>query len=69
MLLGPAFELYATLLEKFPQINLTASGGVSKADDIVQLGTLPLFGTIVGKAIYEEKISMGELKKLLIDAN
>ena len=69
MLLGPAFELYAMLLEKFPQINLTASGGVSKADDIVQLGTLPLFGTIVGKAIYEEKISMGELKKLLIDAN
>lgn len=69
MLLGPAFDLYATLLEKFPQINLTASGGVSKADDIAQLGTLPLFGTIVGKAIYEGMISMGELKKLLANAN
>jgi len=69
MLLGPAFELYAMLLNTFPQINLTASGGVSKADDIAQLGTLPLYGTIVGKAIYEEKISMNELKNLLANAN
>lgn len=69
MLLGPAFELYAMLLNTFPQINLTASGGVSKADDIRQLGTLSLYGTIVGKAIYEEKISMNELKNLLANAN
>ncbi len=69
MLLGPAFELYSMLLNTFPQIKLTASGGVSKAGDVTKLGTLPLFGTIIGKAIYEDKISMSELKKLLSDAN
>jgi phosphoribosylformimino-5-aminoimidazole carboxamide ribotide isomerase len=66
MLSGPNIALYKSTLEKFPNIKLTASGGVSKIEDIVELNKLALRGVVVGKAIYENKIDLKELAKLAV---
>jgi phosphoribosylformimino-5-aminoimidazole carboxamide ribotide isomerase len=55
---GPAVELYTRMLNQFPGINLIASGGVSSPEDLVQLEEAGLKGVIVGKAIYEGKLSL-----------
>ncbi|MBX6380964.1 MAG: 1-(5-phosphoribosyl)-5-[(5-phosphoribosylamino)methylideneamino]imidazole-4-carboxamide isomerase [Thermoflavifilum aggregans] len=60
MMLGPAFELYAHILEALPGISLIASGGVRSIDDILHLQQIGVKGVIVGKAIYEGKISLQE---------
>lgn len=62
VLAGPAVDLYAEMVEKFPDLEVIASGGVSKMDDILELDKLPLHGVIVGKAIYENRISMKEVE-------
>jgi phosphoribosylformimino-5-aminoimidazole carboxamide ribotide isomerase len=64
VLQGPAFELYAELVTKFPSLNIIASGGVSGIDDIIKLNELPLYGVIVGKAIYEGRITMEQLASI-----
>ena len=64
MLKGPNFELYRKLKNKFPQLKIIASGGVSSVDDLKELKNLNLFGAIVGKAIYEGKINLNELKNI-----
>jgi len=63
VLAGPAVDLYTDMVEKFPDLEVIASGGVSKMDDIVELDKLPLNGVIVGKAIYENRISMKEIEE------
>lgn len=63
MLSGPAFELYANMLKKQPQVKLIASGGISSLDDLLKLRDLGLEGAIVGKAIYENKIRLSDLKQ------
>ena len=55
MLEGPAFDLYKKILERFPEINLIASGGINSMEDIERLEEMGLYGAIVGKAIYEGK--------------
>lgn len=65
MLLGPAFELYKKLLSEVEGINLIASGGVSSLDDIEKLQSARLHGVIIGKAIYEGRIKLSELKAFL----
>jgi phosphoribosylformimino-5-aminoimidazole carboxamide ribotide isomerase len=62
VLAGPAVDLYTDMVEKFPGLEVIASGGVSKMDDILELDKLPLHGVIVGKAIYENRISMKEIE-------
>lgn len=62
MLEGPAFELYKSISEKSPDIELIASGGVSSLDDIEKLSDLRLSGVIIGKAIYEGKIKLRDLQ-------
>ncbi|MFO8023140.1 MAG: HisA/HisF-related TIM barrel protein, partial [Perlabentimonas sp.] len=52
----PAFNLYKDLLEKFPEIKLNASGGVSHLSHLEKLNTMGCHGAIVGKAIYEGRI-------------
>jgi phosphoribosylformimino-5-aminoimidazole carboxamide ribotide isomerase len=52
-------------MTKFPQLNLTASGGVSQLNDLHELKNIGCSGAIVGKAIYEGRITMDELKTFL----
>ena len=63
MLKGSANGLYTEILEKCP-VKLIASGGVSCLEDLIQLKALGCEGAIIGKAIYENKISLKELSKL-----
>lgn len=65
VLAGPAVDLYADMSSKFPELEIIASGGVSGMEDILELDKLPLHGVIVGKAIYENRISMKELAEFL----
>lgn len=65
LLQGPSFELYEKMQDKFAQLHIIASGGVSCMDDITKLNDMNLYGVIVGKAIYEDKISLKELRKFL----
>ena len=66
MLTGPSYNLYKSVAEKYPNIKLTASGGVSSIHEILQLKYLPLRGVVIGKAIYENKINLEELAKLAL---
>lgn len=64
MLTGPNIELYKKILLSFPQLNLIASGGVASVDDLRELQTIGVDGVIVGKAIYEGRITLKELTNL-----
>lgn len=61
MLQGPNVDLYKELLASFPELKLIASGGVSAIEDLKRLKEAGLFGAIIGKAIYENKISLKDL--------
>ncbi|MFC0185073.1 1-(5-phosphoribosyl)-5-[(5-phosphoribosylamino)methylideneamino] imidazole-4-carboxamide isomerase [Pseudarcicella hirudinis] len=61
LLQGPSFDLYARLQEKFPMLHIIASGGVSVMDDIIKLNEMNIFGVIVGKAIYEGRVTLKQL--------
>ncbi|MFV0346801.1 MAG: 1-(5-phosphoribosyl)-5-[(5-phosphoribosylamino)methylideneamino]imidazole-4-carboxamide isomerase [Bacteroidales bacterium] len=63
MLMGTNLELYAHLLETFPEIEVIASGGVTTLDDVDKLIAQKVKGIIIGKAIYEGKISLADLAK------
>ena len=65
MLAGPAFSLYTGLQEKFAGIEFTVSGGISSMEDIVKLDAMGLKKVIVGKAIYENKITLEEIRQWL----
>ncbi len=60
-LAGPSIKLYKEILERVPNVNLIASGGVSKAGDIAELERIGCGGVIIGKAIYEGRITLEEL--------
>jgi len=60
---GTAIELYQKLLDHSPFIKLIASGGVSSMDDIRQLAKLDIRSVVVGKAIYENRITIEEIKE------
>jgi len=64
MMLGPATELYQKLLETLPALRLTASGGVSNIEDVYRLKEIGCAGVIIGKAIYENKITLEQLMDL-----
>ncbi len=64
MLGGPNVDLYAKLLTQFPSLKLIASGGVSNLNDLKQLKAPGLYGAIVGKAIYEGRVSLTELQSI-----
>jgi phosphoribosylformimino-5-aminoimidazole carboxamide ribotide isomerase len=61
MLQGTAIGLYKKLMNKFPQLNIIASGGVASMNDIEKLKSIGCQSVIVGKAIYEGKINLTEL--------
>ena len=66
MLEGPAFGLYTNLQERYSGIDFTVSGGISSMNDIVKLDTLGLRKVIVGKAIYENKITLKQIREWLL---
>jgi phosphoribosylformimino-5-aminoimidazole carboxamide ribotide isomerase len=65
MLTGPSVKTYADILEQFPGIHLTASGGVGNIEDLDALERIDIQAVIVGKAIYEGKISAEEIISFL----
>jgi phosphoribosylformimino-5-aminoimidazole carboxamide ribotide isomerase len=65
MLTGPAFDLYSSIKDTFPNIQLVASGGVRNVDDIYKLEDLSVFGVIIGKAIYERTITLDQLRQFV----
>ena len=62
MLEGPSFELYLRILEQTKDLKLIASGGISTFDELPKLAELGCEGTIIGKAIYEGRISLKQLE-------
>ena len=62
MLAGPDLELYRRLKEEFPGIVLTASGGVGSMADVAALQECGADRAIVGKAIYENRITMEDIE-------
>lgn len=63
---GPSFELYQILKEQFPNMYIIASGGVTTVDDIRRLNEMGIDGVIIGKAYYEGRITLEELKEFLV---
>ncbi|MCF0167652.1 MAG: 1-(5-phosphoribosyl)-5-[(5-phosphoribosylamino)methylideneamino]imidazole-4-carboxamide isomerase [Bacteroidales bacterium] len=63
MLQGPAFDLYSILQSRYPSIDFTVSGGIGSMEDIRRLDDLSLRKVIVGKAIYENRITLKEIEK------
>jgi phosphoribosylformimino-5-aminoimidazole carboxamide ribotide isomerase len=64
MLQGPNFGIYKKLKKRFPELKIVASGGISSISDLEELNYIKVHGAIVGKAIYEGRIKLSELKKL-----
>jgi phosphoribosylformimino-5-aminoimidazole carboxamide ribotide isomerase len=62
MLQGANISLYQSLQKTYPTLNFIASGGVSGADDLKKLQQEKLYGVVVGRAYYENKLSLREMK-------
>jgi len=60
-LAGPNFALYKKLINRFPKLKVTASGGVSSMEDLDKLKYIGVYGVIIGKAIYEGRLTLEEL--------
>lgn len=66
MLEGPSFDLYAKILEQAKGIKLIASGGISTFEELPKLAVLGCEGTIIGKAIYEGRITLKQLEQFTL---
>ena len=66
MLEGPSFDLYAKILKEANGLKLIASGGISTFDELPKLAEIGCEGTIIGKAIYEGRISLKQLEQYII---
>ncbi|MBP1224473.1 1-(5-phosphoribosyl)-5-[(5-phosphoribosylamino)methylideneamino]imidazole-4-carboxamide isomerase [Flavobacterium sp. 1355] len=66
MLEGPSFDLYGKILEEANGVKLIASGGISTFDELPKLAELGCEGTIIGKAIYEGRITLKQLENYII---
>jgi phosphoribosylformimino-5-aminoimidazole carboxamide ribotide isomerase len=69
MLQGPSFDLYTKILEQSKGIKLIASGGISTFDELPKLAELGCEGTIIGKAIYENRITLKQLEQYILQQN
>ena len=66
MLEGPSFDLYKRILAEVKGIKLIASGGISTFDELPKLAEMGCEGTIIGKAIYEGRISLKQLEQFIL---
>ena len=67
MLQGPNFDLYVALQQKYEQVNFTLSGGISSMADIDKAKNLGLHSVIIGKAIYENRITLKDIGRWLLN--
>ena len=65
MLEGPSFDLYQKILTSTSDLKLIASGGISTFDELPKLAEMGCEGTIIGKAIYENRISLKQLENYI----
>ncbi|HEY5393749.1 MAG TPA: 1-(5-phosphoribosyl)-5-[(5-phosphoribosylamino)methylideneamino] imidazole-4-carboxamide isomerase [Hanamia sp.] len=65
MMGGPSVDLYKEIILKFPALHFIASGGISCFDDLLVLEEIGCAGAIVGKAIYEEKITLKQIEDFI----
>ncbi len=65
MMAGASTELYRAIRKQFPDMKIIASGGVSSIAEIQQLDKIGCYGVVIGKAIYENLISIEELAALV----
>lgn len=64
MLEGPNFQIYKTLSEQ-TSLNIIASGGISSIEDIKRLNNMNIYGAIIGKALYDNKIDLKDVLRCL----
>lgn len=64
MLEGASEDLYKEILDK-TRIQLIASGGISSIEDVYQMKEIGCSGTIIGKAIYEGRVSLKQLESFV----
>ncbi|HEA29295.1 MAG TPA: 1-(5-phosphoribosyl)-5-[(5-phosphoribosylamino)methylideneamino]imidazole-4-carboxamide isomerase, partial [Leeuwenhoekiella sp.] len=68
---GPAFDLYKKILEEAENdqnaLKLIASGGISTFSELPKLAEIGCAGTIIGKAIYENRISLEQLEQFILN--
>lgn len=67
MLEGPSFDLYREILSETKDLKLIASGGISHFDELPKLNELGCEGVIIGKAIYENRISLKQLENYILE--
>ena len=65
MMKGSSVDLYKSIIKQFPEMRVIASGGVSSIEEIKQLNKIGCYGVVIGKAIYENLISLEDLAKLI----
>lgn len=65
LLSGPSLQLYERILTTFPKINIIASGGISHLTEIQSLKYIGCHGVILGKALYENKITISKLREFI----
>lgn len=65
LLQGPATDLYKKIMNEHPSIDLIASGGITTVAELSVLREAGCYGAIIGKAIYENRISLKDLQKFL----
>jgi phosphoribosylformimino-5-aminoimidazole carboxamide ribotide isomerase len=67
MLAGPSFDLYTRLQSSYDAVDFTVSGGISSMKDIEQCESLGLRKVIIGKAIYENRITLKDIERWLLN--
>jgi phosphoribosylformimino-5-aminoimidazole carboxamide ribotide isomerase len=65
LLQGTALDLYQQIKTEFPELQLIASGGVSTVEEVEKLQDIGCYGAIIGKAIYEGKITLKDLQAFI----
>jgi len=66
MLSGTSLELYKQIMIRFPDVKLIASGGVSAVNDLLAIQQHNIYGVVFGKAFYEGKITLQDLKEIYL---
>ncbi|NBC06871.1 MAG: 1-(5-phosphoribosyl)-5-[(5-phosphoribosylamino)methylideneamino]imidazole-4-carboxamide isomerase [Bacteroidetes bacterium] len=66
LLQGTAMELYKNIRQTFPDLQLIASGGITRLEELEKLREIGCYGAIIGKAIYEGHITLAELEQFVV---